>query len=281
MKSKFLSSFLAAKRVCEVPPPAEIIGISDEYLREFAHSARVEHSTTKSLLDNGDSDSDIEEHYTIDRETNPTSPPSSSAISGNADCLSGDVPNINFVMLKLKNLPFTMSADAISKLVHAKLGLVFEKVTIDREAKTNRPAGTATLTLPLGSDSSAYLSGLPTIEFGGRKVSTFDIDKGERSLRRSAADGRYFGHDSGAISTSKCFLCGEPGHKQSECMNDPLPVPCHLCAGLDHDARKESLILLCCAVLCCAVLCCTTAHWVLLFVLCCAVLCHGSLGSFV
>ena len=34
----------------------------------------------------------------------------------------------------------------------------------------------------------------------------------------------------------KCLNCGEVGHKHADCTNDALPIPCHLCAGKDHDA---------------------------------------------
>lgn len=44
--------------------------------------------------------------------------------------------------------------------------------------------------------------------------------------------GRYFERD---IST-KCHICGEVGHKMQDCTNDKVPVPCHLCAGTDHEA---------------------------------------------
>ncbi len=43
---------------------------------------------------------------------------------------------------------------------------------------------------------------------------------------------RYFVTD----ISCKCNSCGQVGHRQQECINDPLPIPCHFCAGCDHDA---------------------------------------------
>lgn len=43
---------------------------------------------------------------------------------------------------------------------------------------------------------------------------------------------RYFVTD----ISCKCHACGQVGHLQQDCFNDALPIPCHLCAGLDHDA---------------------------------------------
>lgn len=248
-RSKFLSAFLSAKRVCEAPPPVEIIALNDEFLREFAQSSKADHVDSSGSVSDSDHEDDIA--YAIDRSAAITASVTSSS-SSDIESGSSVSSDSKLVSLKMRNLPFNMTADSISKLVQSKLGLVFEKVTIDREAKTNRPAGTATLTLPAASNTSSYLSFLPTIEFGGRKVVVYDLDKNAKNNHRMprSSDGRYFGHDAGTISTTKCHQCGEAGHKQAECMNDPLPVPCHLCAGLDHDIRKECVYELCftCAV---------------------------------
>lgn len=48
---------------------------------------------------------------------------------------------------------------------------------------------------------------------------------------------RYF---AGANISTKCMNCGQVGHTQKSCGNAPLPTPCHLCAGSDHDAGEIS-----------------------------------------
>ena len=36
----------------------------------------------------------------------------------------------------------------------------------------------------------------------------------------------------------KCTRCGEVGHAERDCDNPERPMPCHLCAGADHDAAS-------------------------------------------
>jgi hypothetical protein len=44
--------------------------------------------------------------------------------------------------------------------------------------------------------------------------------------------------------TCKCISCGEIGHRHFECINDPLPQPCHLCASTNHEPSKNSSLSL-------------------------------------
>jgi hypothetical protein len=43
--------------------------------------------------------------------------------------------------------------------------------------------------------------------------------------------------------TCKCISCGEIGHRHFECINDPLPQPCHLCASTNHEPSRFLLVL--------------------------------------
>jgi hypothetical protein len=72
-----------------------------------------------------------------------------------------------------------------------------------------------------------------------QKQISFEILK---RLSFSQRDSRYFetnNHNIGDMDISvKCHQCGQVGHKAIDCINEAIPIPCHLCAGVDHDPGK-------------------------------------------
>ena len=71
-------------------------------------------------------------------------------------------------------------------------------------------------------------------EIGGRplRVQRYLAKKRQSGSLGGRGDSRYFNDD----ISCKCHNCGQVGHRQQECTNESMPIPCHLCAGLDHDA---------------------------------------------
>ncbi len=106
----------------------------------------------------------------------------------------------------------------------------------------------ATKTMPdarklLNELAARCVSTLNGEQLGGRmlRVQRSSASEARRKLGRGSLGGggsgessRYFVMD---IST-KCMLCEQVGHKQFECTEEPIPTPCHLCAGRDHEASK-------------------------------------------
>lgn len=117
-----------------------------------------------------------------------------------------------------------------------------EQIVLGLDKKTRAPNGTATAQLTGGGGGSAQdrIQLLQGERCGGRPVKVLrwrDVP----SRRSSGSEcGRYFAED----ISCKCHLCGAVGHRQQDCTNDPLPTPCHLCAGKDHDAGTEDFTLL-------------------------------------
>jgi hypothetical protein len=133
-----------------------------------------------------------------------------------------------------------------------KYGFTFEKITFGIDKKRNLPSGNAVVVVRKGKrietdemiiedkineEIEECIKTLQGESCGGRPVRVSRIDQSGGSMKNQHGvkdANRYFGGD----ISSKCNLCGEVGHKQFECMNEPLAMPCHLCAGQDHDAGR-------------------------------------------
>jgi hypothetical protein len=138
------------------------------------------------------------------------------------------------VTLQLFNLPYAVSQnDIVVLLGELSAGAVVLSVVIKMDKKRNLPAGAVAVELRReGVDTEALLALLREKDLGGRKIRAELSGQSRRRPRPSSEGSRYFGAD----MSCKCFLCGEVGHKSQECGNDPLPTPCGLCAGLDHES---------------------------------------------
>lgn len=93
------------------------------------------------------------------------------------------------------------------------------------------PAGAAIVSLPPDSSVTEVVGDLKGKLCERRPVRVENADGSKRRNSKGKDKNRYFGD-----ITCKCPLCGEVGHRQNDCMNDPIPTPCHLCAGGDHDS---------------------------------------------
>ncbi len=119
-----------------------------------------------------------------------------------------------------------------------KYGFTFSNVLMNIDKKTNLPSGSALCDISdidKGSDQEIDILGsfsrLQGQLLGGRPIRVSYA--GEKRRNSSGRDNsRYFGVD----ISRKCSLCGIVGHKQNDCTNEPIPFPCHLCAGKDHEA---------------------------------------------
>ena len=125
-----------------------------------------------------------------------------------------------------------------------KYGITFSNVVMNIDKKTNLPSGSALCDISdidKGGDQAVDIPGsfsrLHGQLLGGRPIRVSYA--GEKRRNSSGRDNsRYFGID----ISKKCSLCGIVGHKQNDCTNDPIPFPCHLCAGKDHEAGDLSYV---------------------------------------
>jgi hypothetical protein len=86
----------------------------------------------------------------------------------------------------------------------------------------------------LDEEVAECIQALQGEDCGGRplRVQRFIAKKRQLGSMGGRGDARYFSED----ISCKCHNCGLVGHRQQECTNDSMPLPCHLCAGLDHEA---------------------------------------------
>ena len=85
------------------------------------------------------------------------------------------------------------------------------------------------------------------MELKGRPIKARKLETPSERLSRVVSEGgdasgggRYFS----TCLSLKCYACGQTGHRQKDCTNEPLPTPCHLCAGTDHDPSKRAALRL-------------------------------------
>lgn len=88
-------------------------------------------------------------------------------------------------------------------------------------------------------------------KINGRLIRAQRVGGQAQDARRRSSlgkdNGRYFVGDDISF---KCNSCGQVGHKVADCTNDPLPIPCHLCAGCDHEPGMLIVLLACLTVVC-------------------------------
>jgi hypothetical protein len=139
-----------------------------------------------------------------------------------------------------------------------KRGFKFTSVVMGVDWKTKLPSGSATVHVEFDTSSSAppadkeeneevplyadlldeevaeCIQALQGEDCGGRplRVQRFVAKTRKSGSLGGRGDARYFSED----ISCKCHNCGLVGHRQQECTNDSVPLPCHLCAGLDHEA---------------------------------------------
>ncbi len=116
-----------------------------------------------------------------------------------------------------------------------RLGYELQSVVVGFDKRKNLPSGSATAELSLDVDCAACIAALQGENCGGRPVRVVKVNAAaKRRLSGGKEGARYFAND----LSVKCQSCGQVGHKQFECSNEPIPTPCHLCAGRDHEAGE-------------------------------------------
>lgn len=243
--SDFLATFLRQKRVHEeIPPPPEEEARSDQFLRVFFDNYQRKDVAADS--DGGDvSDGDQEDSDEATgnrlRAMPPTKVVSDKIFTGESLQVQPELEpepeleNPQPTSLKLGNLPFKLSLRDLSSALTAKK-VNFIDVTLDYIKESGLPAGSALLKLAATQDVADCNEKLKSLELMGRKVYVMSLNCGKH-LKGGIKDVRYFIAGDGDI-TKKCSKCGNVGHNMRDCNNEPLPLPCHLCAGIDHDAAE-------------------------------------------
>jgi hypothetical protein len=241
-QSSWLQSFLARKRSVEIEKAVDIDSFDDKYLRQFLQSTGRQSDDGDDHVDPNQSLSESKPAITgRDLLSAPTSP-QSFILDNDGDIDDADdvdlAPADTERSLRLWNLPYKASAEDVLAFA-AAAGVVLREVKIVMDKKkANLPSGTALATVTSTEEVDMAIDKLFGKPFMGRDFKLSAIES-KSSARRTngrfsiGANTRYF--SDGDIST-KCFNCGQVGHKQTDCANPAAMAPCHLCAGNDHDA---------------------------------------------
>ena len=246
-RSVFLQSFLGVQRTCETaPPPFEEEARNDEYLRGFStefSSSNARRYEQESMIDAEDEWQEAEVEVILNatvptvnklakRLRDETAGLDDSGIESEEDERDAE-PDVTVHKLKLGNLPFKMSIQEMKRKLREKK-VEFTDLVLDMDKERGIPAGTAVLTLTSAEEWTACFVKLKDAEWMGRPLRVISLDSSRPSMG-GKRDARYY-LDAGI--TKKCVECGQLGHIKRECRNAPLPMPCHLCAGLDHEAMQ-------------------------------------------
>ena len=227
LTSKSILNFLQKKRSFIIPPPPEILESKNDFLQEFhltCHCKQVPIRTDLITTDAIDNESSL-----ISKREDEESPDT----SGDDDDDQLSVEESSRAKIKIFNLVYRIDEEELRSFAR-KYGIELgSQIDLGIDAKTGLSSGCATVTLPLGSNVSEIVSKLHGVDCRGRNIRVVDCSRRVKNkFNDSSAANRYFD----AAMSFKCNNCGQVGHKQNDCQNPPLPVPCHLCGRPDHDA---------------------------------------------
>lgn len=222
VQSPWLKTFLSQKKVATIPPPPIIAETRDTFLRQFAEQF-ANTDPTNQEVDNDDSCS---------LQSSVTDPDVSVNFESEIS-----IQTVDNARIRLSNLPYSMDKDAIIR-AGMKYGVHFIAVTIEIDQKTNLPSGSANIEIDHGIDVVSVIQKLVGEDFGGRPVRVQSQHPSKRRASGGRADKRYFAFSD--TTETKCRLCGNIGHTARYCTQLKSVLPCHLCAGRDHEAGKTT-----------------------------------------
>lgn len=222
-QSPWLQRFLSQRKESTIPPAPIIVATDDTYLRQFIDQFPCREVDRRSAENNSEVlqvDSDIECNII-------------SVVTEESDAEEEQLETIQSAKIRLFNLPYAMDANSIT-LQAKKFGIEFIAVHIEIDQRSNLPSGSASIELAPGLDPSTVAQTLQGEDFGGRPVRVQSDQRRKRRASGGKAEHRYF--FSADVVNAKCNICGLLGHTGRQCSLIGAALPCHLCAGRDHEA---------------------------------------------
>ena len=147
----------------------------------------------------------------------------------------------------MTNLAYTTSLQSLTRKMETFGPLLGVNLKMD-EKNPRLSVGRAFVIFESKHDQETCISTLHDKPFEGRalRVNSMDDSSRRKSFQPSGGGAasnasRYYIRD----ITTKCFRCGQIGHRSDSCPNEQLAKPCPLCAKTGHDSWSCPLAKIC------------------------------------
>jgi len=226
--SKWAARLFDPNRPRGLIQPPQIIPLNDEFLTAFGQREKLfDEKLGRTIA--------IDKDEIVNKDTGDESVDSESAKQ-----LKKDFGKVEGRKLKIGNLSYTLSQEALSRACSAFGPVELVNLLMDKE-NTTLNIGRAYVTFEQPADAETCMKKMTKLE--GRTLRILMAEsRGTKSKSGSqSSNSRYYTKD---IST-KCFRCNEVGHIEANCPNPAKPKPCPLCGKPGHDFRDCSLSTIC------------------------------------